>query len=113
MFGSLMDDLEFQGSSSKKVTKKTFSQVRNSIHQFILSRFMIYKWIGPFNEMYFKFQQQYKKKDGEIVLLELFDDLFAETYREDSSAKKKKQQIQGSSIIGRAGNEFGKGLPID
>lgn len=59
MFGSLMDDFDMsgQGNGAKKVTSKTFNQIKNSIFQFILSRFMVYKWVGPFNEMYFKFHQ--------------------------------------------------------
>ena len=60
---------------------------------FILARFMIYKWLGPFNEMYIKLQQQHKKTEGnQLVLLEMFDDLFGETYRVDSPCKKQKTQ---------------------
>jgi len=48
---------------------------------------MVYKWLGPFNEMYIKIKQQHNKKEHELALMELFDDLFAETYRSDSSKK--------------------------
>ena len=58
---------------------------------------MIYKWLGPFNEMYIKMKQQFQKKEDEIVLMELFDDLFAITYREDSS-RKRKSAYQGASF---------------
>ena len=52
---------------------------------------MIYKWVNPFSEMYIKYQQQHKKlESNELVLFELFDDLFGETYRADSPLKKKK-----------------------
>ena len=60
---------------------------------FILARFMIYKWLGPFNEMYIKLQQQHKKTEtNQLVLMEMFDDLFGETYRSNSPSKKKKTQ---------------------
>jgi hypothetical protein len=59
---------------------------------------MIYKWVGPFNEMYIKMKEQYKKQEDEIVLIELFEDLFAETYREDSFSKRKKKAYDGSSF---------------
>lgn len=52
---------------------------------------MVYKWIGPFNEMYIKLKEQFKKGEDEVVLVELFEDLFAETYREDSYQKHRKQ----------------------
>lgn len=52
---------------------------------------MVYKWVGPFNEMYIKLKEQLKKNEDEIVLMELFDDLFAETYREDSLSRKRRQ----------------------
>lgn len=55
---------------------------------------MIYKWLGPFNEMYIKIKQQHKKKENELVLMELFDDLFGETYRADSSSKRKKKELE-------------------
>ena len=51
---------------------------------------MVYKWLGPFNEMYIKIRQQQQKNDSEVILLSLFDDLFAETYRADNVNRFKK-----------------------
>ena len=52
---------------------------------------MVYKWLGPFNEMYIKMREQHKKKKDEIILIELFEDLFGETYRTDSPQKRKRK----------------------
>jgi hypothetical protein len=57
-----------------------------------MARFMVYKWLGPFNEMYIKIRQQQQKAENEIILLSLFDDLFAETYRTDNVNRFKKLQ---------------------
>lgn len=57
---------------------------------------MVYKWLGPFNEMYIKMREQHKKKKEEIILIELFEDLFGETYRTDSPQKRKRKP--GSSM---------------
>lgn len=58
MFGSLYEDqyerVGSQGQQKKHVTLQTFTQIANTIKNFILARFMIYKWISPFNEMYLK-----------------------------------------------------------
>ena len=75
----------------KSVTMQTYKTIENNLKNFILARFMIYKWVNPFSEMYIKYQQQHKKlESNELVLFELFDDLFGETYRADSPLKKKK-----------------------
>lgn len=88
LYGSVYEDQP--GKQQKQVNAQTFAQIKNTIHSFILARFMVYKWIGPFNEMYIKLKEQFKKKEDEIILIELFDDLFAETYREDSLSKKRR-----------------------
>jgi len=57
---------------------------------------MVYKWLGPFNEMYIKMKQQHQKKEEEIILLEMFDDLFGETFRSDGlGGKRNKKQKPG------------------
>lgn len=59
-----------------------------------MARFMAYKFVPPFNEMYVKLQQQHNRAEkDELILDVMFDDLQAETYRVDfqgklSSAKK-------------------------
>lgn len=55
---------------------------------------MVYKWLGPFNEMYIKMKEQHKKRNDEIILMELFDDLFGETFRTDSPQKRKRKPGQ-------------------
>ena len=60
-FGSVYEDpFDSQmsgGGMQKSVTLKTYKQIENTMKNFILARFMIYKWLGPFNEMYIKLQQ--------------------------------------------------------
>lgn len=51
---------------------------------------MIYKWLGPFNEMYIKMKEQHKKRPEEVIIMEMFEDLFGETFRTDSPLKKKR-----------------------
>ena len=55
---------------------------------FILARFMAYKFVPPFNEMYIKLQQQHNRteKDG-LILGVMFDDLQAETYHVNLQGK--------------------------
>ena len=60
-FGSLYED-PYQtnmgkDTKNKTVTLQTFKTIENTISNFIIARFMVYKWIGPFNEMYIKMKQ--------------------------------------------------------
>lgn len=34
---------------------QTFKTIENNLKNFILARFMIYKWVNPFSEMYIKY----------------------------------------------------------
>jgi len=40
--------------SLKSVTKQTFYNIEANIANLVISRFMVYKWIPPFHEMYIK-----------------------------------------------------------
>lgn len=85
MFGSLFEDPFEQHNQSQKnggkyqqrsVTVQTYKNIDTNMRMFILARFMTYKFIPPFNEMYVKLQQQHGRAEtDELILDVMFDDL--------------------------------------
>ena len=52
-------DIGDQAKSKKvrAVTPMTFWSIEQQLLNFILARFMVYKWLNPFSEMYVRMQQ--------------------------------------------------------